>query len=506
MAVNSKRIIKNTGWLYLRMILILIVSLYTSRVILNALGVVDFGIYNVVGGVVGLLGFLKSSLSGATSRFLAFELGRKDDIRLKQTFEASFLVHVALSFLVVFLLETVGLWFVQNKLEIPQERHSVALIVYHFSVLASVLNIMQVPYNSCVIAREKMDFFAMIGVIDAGLKLAIAYCINQDTYDKLSFYGSLVAIESFVILILYYIYCKRQFKECTISLSVGKNVVKPLLSFTGWDLYGNLSVVVRSQGLNILQNTFFGPVVNASTGIANQVMAGIMGFADNFLTAVKPQIIKLYAERQIKSLISLVNASSKLSFLLLLLISAPLMTETEYILKLWLVQVPAWAVAFCQLSIINNWVSIIFRPIVYAIHATGNAKRISLINGTIYILVLPLSYVFLKYGASPEVPFILNIVLLFIGHALFSMLTLKHYIREYPILSFFRTAVIPSVIISVASFIPSYFIKLTLDQSFSRFVVNSICTSLIVLITGWMIMLKKDERVSAITLIRSKLH
>lgn len=506
MPLNSKSIARNTFWLYVRMIFILLVGLYTSRVILRTLGVTDYGIYDVVGGVVALLGFLKNSLSGATSRFLAFELGRCDYQRLKKTFEASLTVHAALSIIVVIILETAGYWFVGNKLEIPPERLDSALIVFHFSVCASVINIMQVPFNACVIARERMDFFALIGIIDAILKLSIAYLITISVFDKLSFYGFLVSVEAFVILLGYIIYCKHEFPECSLSIKIETKVIKPILNFSFWDLYGNLSVVVRSQGLSILQNVFFGPIVNASTAISNQVMSGIMGFADNFLTAIKPQVFKQYAQQNIKSFLGLINTSSKLSFALLLLVSAPLIAETNYVMNIWLVEVPMWAVVFCQLSIVNNWVSIIFRPIVFAIHATGYAKRISLINGTIYIMVLPLSYVFLRFGASPVVPFIINIALLIIGHVFFSLSTLRKYVPQFSVSAFIARIVLPSLCLAILSLIPSYFIKWFMDESFIRFIINSFSTVFFVVLCCWLVMFDSEEKIFVKAFINKKLN
>lgn len=504
-AFNSKRIASNTAWLYLRMILILLVSLYTSRVILNALGVVDYGIYDVVGGVVALLGFLKSSLSGATSRFLAFEIGKKNNLRLKQTFEASIILHIALSVVVIILLETVGLWFVQNKLDIPSDRLEVAVFVFHFSVLASVINIMQVPFNAAVIAREKMDFFAIIGIIDAVLKLLIAYCINQSYHDKLAIYAFLVASEALIILIGYFIYCKRRFDECSFSFRIDKGIIKGMVTFSSWDLYGNMSVVVRSQGLSVLQNTFFGPIVNAATGISNQVMNGIMGFADNFLTAVKPQIIKLYAEYQIRSFLKLIITSSKFSFTLLLLISAPIFSETYYIMQLWLTQVPEWAVVFCQLSIINNWISIIFRPVIFGIHATGNAKRISLINGTIYISVLPISYIFLKNGSGPVVPFIINILLLLIGHTFFSLPTLHKYVRDFSPFLFIKSSFLPSFLVAIISLIPSFIVNNYMSPSFLRFIINFILTMNFVCLSSWVLIINSEEKKNISNFINNRM-
>ena len=492
--MDSKRIVRNTSWLYLRMLFILLVSLYTSRIVLGSLGVVDFGIYNVVGGVVLLLGFLKSTLSGATSRYLSYEIGRGDQIRISKTFVSSLVIHLLLSLVAIAILESAGLWFVCNKLQIPINRLNVAIIVYHISVFTSVANMMHVPFNALVISYERMNFFAIVGIVDSVVKLIIAYLLSYSSYDRLLFYSTLLLIESLFVLGAYVIYCKKSFATCSLKLKWYPEIVKPLFSFSGWDLYGNFSVVVRSHGLNILQNMFFGPIVNAATAISNQVMAGVMGFADNFLTAVKPQIIKTYAQKRIDDFNAMILLSSKYSFILLMVVSSPVVVETEYVLSVWLVNVPQWATEFVRLSIINNWISIIFRPVIFGVHATGNAKRISLINGTIYILVLPLSYLALRLGASPIMPFIINIILLLFGHTLFSMYTIKHYVPQFNIKVFLRNTILKAFFLSLIIFIPSLFINEYFQMSLYRFLLNTLFVILFSISASWIIIMNVNER------------
>jgi O-antigen/teichoic acid export membrane protein len=456
------------------MFITLAVGLYTSRVVLSVLGVTDFGIYNVVGGVVTLLAFLNSSLSGATSRFLTFEIGKGDQIQLNKTFTTALTIHVGLAVIMLVILETLGLWFVSTKLTIPAERLETALVVYHFSVATCLLGIIQLPFTADLLSHEYMGPYAYICIFDVFIKLLFVILLQYINYDKLMLYGLLMMIVTLLSTTLFIIYTRANFEEVKLRLKVFRDIFKPILTFSGWDLYGNFSVVIRSQGLNILQNVFFGPVINAATGISNQVMTAIMGFAENFMVAVKPQIVKYYAASDIDSFCNLINNSSKYCSLLLFYISLPVMMETDFILGLWLKEVPDYAPVFCQLAIVNNWVSIMFRPIVFGIHATGNAKRISIINGTIYIIVLPLSYILLMMGGSPIVPFVLNIVLLFIGHSLFSLRTLKIYVPEFSIYSFFRMSSIKFLHICVFSSIIPILIHITMDSGWQRFAINMI--------------------------------
>lgn len=502
---NNKRIAKNTAFLYARMLLMLFISFFTSRVILQSLGVVDYGIYNVVGGIVAMFSFFNATLSGATNRFLSFELGIGNSERLKKTFSSALTIHILLGIFVVLLLETVGLWFVYNKLNVPIERLNAAIIVYHISAFTCLLNIVQVPYNASITSHEKMSAFAYISIWDAVVKLMVAYAIYSFGGDRLVLYAVLFMLATIITNAIYLLYCRKNFVECHFKLSFDRTIALPMLKFSGWDLYGNLSVMVRSQGLNVLQNLFFGPIVNAATAVANTVLGAIMGFTDNFLAAVRPQIIKQYAAKQYDSFQRLVLNSSKYSFFLLLTTTLPILIETEFAMNIWLKKVPDYAVIFCQLSIINNWVSILYRSIVISITATGDVKRISIINGTTYLAVLPASYIMLKMGFGPTIPFILNIIFLLIGHTIFSMMTIKKLIPFFDVMMFFKDVLFKSAIVaSICSVVP-ILLHDVLPIGFMRFIIvciSSVMWSCIVLYT---IGIGQGERQKVNNIIKYKL-
>lgn len=469
---NNKRIAKNTAFLYMRMLIILFISFFTSRVILQSLGVVDYGIYNVVGGVVAMFSFFNAALSGATGRFLSYEIGVGNKEKLRKTFQTALTIHILIGLLIVVLIETIGLWYVKNKLNVPIDRLDSAVIVFHISALTCFLNIIQVPFNASITSHEKMSAFAYISILDALMKLSIAYLLYMFCGDRLILYAILLMSSIIIVNFIYIVYCKKKFKECSFSFQIDKSIMLPMLKFSGWDLYGNLSVMVRSQGLNILQNYFFGPIVNASTAVANTVLNAIMGFTDNFLIAVRPQIVKQYATQQYESFQKLVFNSSRYSYFLLLLTTLPLLIEAQYVMELWLKEVPQYAVVFCQLSIINNWISILFRSVVISVNATGQVKQISLINGTIYILVLPISYIMLKQGYGPTLPFILNIIFLFIGHTFFTMfIVVKRIMPFFKIGSFFKGVLFKCLIVTLMSIPIPILFHILMSDGFFRFII-----------------------------------
>ncbi len=414
-SANNRRIAKNTLALYLRMALSMCVSLYTSRVVLETLGVTDFGIYNIVGGVVGLLGFLNASLSGATSRFLTFELGRGNDEALRRVFSGALLIHFFIACIVLVFAETVGIRLLETTLVIPPERLPAARIVLQFSIFSAMVSITQVPYTASILAHERMSVYACVSVVEVFLRLGIVFLLTLLPFDKLSLYALLTFSVSTGTALFYRFFCRRNFQECRFRRGFRAGTLLPLLSFSAWDLFGNLSVVARTQGVNVLQNLFFGPAVNAAAGVAGQVQGAVSGFAENFLNAVRPQIVKYYACGEIAEMQTLICRSGKFSFFLMFFISLPLILECEFVLNLWLKNVPDYAVAFVQLTLVNQLVSIAFRTMMFSIHATGRIRAMSLINGATYLLVLPLSWILLRNGFSPITPFVLNIALLTIG-------------------------------------------------------------------------------------------
>ena len=409
---NDKRIAKNTVMLYIRMLLIMAVTLYTSRVVLEVLGVEDFGIYNVVGGVVTMLGFINNSLSGATSRFITFELGRGNEGDLKKVFRCAVSVHYLLALLILFLGETIGLWFVLEKMVIPSERMTAALWVYQCSIVTIIVSVISAPYNALIIAHERMSAFAYISIVEAIAKLLIVFLLMQIHYDKLIIYALLLVVIQISIRFLYTIYCNRYFPESSVRYLWDKNLSRKIFAYAGWTMNGNLAVVGYTQGLNILLNLFFGPTVNAARGIAVQVQTAVRQFFISFQMAVRPQIIKSYASGNWEYMHKLVIESSKYSFYLMLLVTTPVFVNTEYLLDLWLRIVPEHTVAFTRLMLLVCMNYALSNPTMIAIHATGNLKRFQIIEGSLLLTVVPISYVLLKYmHISAESVFVVYLVI-----------------------------------------------------------------------------------------------
>ena len=349
---NSKRIVKNTLLLYFRMLLTMVVGLYTSRVILRTLGVEDYGIYNVVGGVVAMFSVLSGSLSAAISRFITFELGRNDIEKLKRVFSSAVTIQIGLSLIIVLLAETVGLWFLNNKMVIPESRLVAANWVYQFSIFTFAINLISVPYNAAIIAHEKMSAFAYISILEVIGKLIVAFTIAIAPIDKLVYYGLLIMLIAVIIRMVYGHYCKRHFVECTYRFVIDKSLLQQMFGFAGWNFIGASSAVLRDQGGNVVINLFCGPTVNAAQGIAMQVSNAIQGFVSNFMTALKPQITKSYAVGDHSYMRSLIFQGARLSFYILLILSLPVIINAQYILSLWLGTIPEHTVTFVQLVLI----------------------------------------------------------------------------------------------------------------------------------------------------------
>lgn len=407
---NNKRIIKNTLLLYARMLLLMIISLYTSRVVLNTLGVEDYGIYNVVSGFISMMGFLAGSLGAASSRFITYDLGVGNMYVMKKTFGNIVTIHLLLAVIIFILGETVGLWFVLNKLQIPEARMTAALFVYQFSIFSFMLTIVSVPYNATIIAHERMKAFAYITIVDAVLKLFIVYLLVVIPYDKLIIYAILFFCIQVFDRAVYGIYCYRHFEETKTKLSFNKKLFKEIFSFAVWTMNGNLAVVGYTQGINVLLNMFFGPVVNAARGIAVQVQGIVQNFCNNFHMALNPQLTKSYAQNDLGHMQQLLKVSSKFSFFLLFIISLPLMLEAPLVLKWWLGIVPEHTVNFLRLILCSSMLIALSNPLVVSVHATGKIKKFQAIEGTMLLCIVPIAYVLLKFfGIRPEYVFCVHI-------------------------------------------------------------------------------------------------
>ena len=488
---SNARIAKNTILLYVRMLISLAISLYTSRAILRILGEDDFGIYNVVGGVVVLFSFLTNAMTNSTQRFLNYNLGLNDEQKIANVFNTSMLAHFTIFGVVLILAETVGLWFVETQLNIPPERYSASIWVYHASVLATLLNIIVIPYRASLIATERMGIFASISIWEVILKLIIVLILPLFSVDHLVLYAFLLAGISLLNFVLYRGICRTKMEFTHFHLVWDKDQYIEQMSFSGWYLFGGMANVGAKQGTNILINIFFNVAVNAAVGIANQVRNAVFGFVTSFQTAFNPQIVKLYATGEHEKLLSLIYRSSKFSYYLLFIISLPIVVFCEDILSLWLVNVPNYAVVFTQLVIITSFTEALSAPLWTAIGATGRVQKYQIFVSLIILFDIPLVYIILKLGFGPTWTFIVNLIISLIAY-LYRLLYISKYIH-YNIFSYFKYVLVPCVIVTIMS-CPLPILLSELCESRLHIILSILATLFISCLTIFYIGLSKSER------------
>lgn len=446
---NNSRIAKNTMALYIRMLLMMAVGFYTSRVILQILGEDDYGIQNVVGGLVAMFAFVNGAMSTSTSRHLTYELGVGSEDKIRQVFSASLYIHVVVALLLFVLCETIGLYFLYAKMQVPADRFEAALWVYHFAALTAVLNILSVPYNAAIIAHEKMTAFAYIAILDVIVKLAIVLVLPYIAFDNLKVYAVLLFLGQVVIQFVYMMYSKSKFDEVCFIPRYNKDLFKELISFAGWNLWGNMAVVLYNHGLNLLLNVFFGPVVNAARGVAYNAQLLICKFIANFQTALNPQITKSYVANDFEYMRKLVYVSSKYSFFIMLLIAVPLLVETPYFLELWLKNYPEYSVSFLRVMIFVSLVDALSNPLMVSAQATGDIKKYQMVVGGILLAILPLSYVALKMGLSPISVFVVQFACTVVS--LFARLYMLRGMIKFSTSMYVKGVLVPVFFVSVLS-------------------------------------------------------
>lgn len=502
---NSKRIARNTLMLYFRMFLIMAVGLYTSRVILQALGVMDFGIYNVVGGVVTMFGFINSSLSGASSRFITFALGRGDMNELQKEFSSIVVIHYLIAAGILILAETVGLWFVLHKLVIPENRMYAAFWVYQSAVVSSIIMLISTPYNALIIAHEHMGAFAYISILETVSRLLIVFLLFVSPYDKLIVYAVLIVLVQIIIRMVYALYCRRHFQESKGKLILDRKRAQEIFSYAGWVLNGNLAVVGYTQGLNILLNLFFGPAVNAARGIAVQVQTACNQFFASFQTAVNPQITKSYAQNELHYMHQLVMSSSRFSFYLMLLISLPILFQTEYILHLWLGQVPDYTVNFVRIMLLVALNYTLSGPTIIAVHATGQIKRFQMIEGSLLLSVVPVCYILLKFAhISPYAVFVTYGIIEFITQIVRVCIVYPQI--NLSVKSYFTKVLWPIIrvcaIIWIIPFVLSYYNE-SAQSGFGFFCLMTFFCIMSVIMSVWLLGTNREEHTIILNRIRS---
>ncbi len=502
--VNSKSLAKNTLFLYIRMMLTMLVTLYTSRLILQYLGVEDYGIYNVVGGVVGMFGIISSSLSTSISRTLTFELGSGNIEKLKKVFSMSMNIQLFIIFIVFLLGETVAVWFLNYKMVIPENRIIAANWILQFSLITFLVNLISVPYNASLIAHEQMGVFAYIGILEVLCKLLIVFFLSISPIDKLIFYGALLLVVACFIQLIYFFYCKRHFIECTYHYTKDRDVYKELYDFATWNFIGSTSSILRSQGVNVILNLFFGPLVNAARAISMQVNNAINSFVSNFMVALTPQITKSYAQGNFDYLLQCIYKGSKFSFFLLYFFSLPVLVETNYILKLWLVNVPDTTVWFVRYILLFSLADTYSRALINANNATGDIKAYQMVIGGLNLTVLPIVYIVLKLGAPAESTVLVSVIVSLVGLFPRIYFNKKHFPITYS--DFIVNVILPTVIVGLAGFIAPYLALCILPDTFSSFVIVTLICILSATVSIALLGCTSEERNYAISFIRRKLH
>lgn len=492
-SVNNKRIAKNTLLLYVRMLFMMAVSLYTSRVVLNTLGVEDYGIYNVVGGFVTMFSVLSGSLSSSISRFITFELGKGDMQKLKQVFSTGVNVQVGMSVFVILLAEVVGIWFLNSKMNIPAERLYAANWVFQCAIGTFVLGLLSVPYNAAIIAHEKMSAFAYISVIEVVLRLIIVYMLAISPYDRLITYAILFMVVGTVIRFIYGYYCKKHFEECTYHFIYDKEMLKSMTSFAGWNLLGNGAYMLNTQGVNILMNMYFGVAINAARGVATQVDTALKQFVNNFTTAVNPQITKSFAQGELDVMHKLVCRSARFSAYLMTFIAVPIILETQTILTLWLNVVPDYTVIFLRWIIISSFVdTVLANSLVTSMFATGKIKRYQITVTLIGCLVFPLTWIAYKTGGEPQVGYILYFIIYSI--LLLVRLYLLRDMVKLPIMMYVKNVLFKVIPILTICFAVPLSITLSFSEGFVRLITVCLISSITAVISIYIVGLDNGER------------
>lgn len=469
------------------------VSLYTSRVVLATLGFKDYGIYDVIGGVVAMFGFLNGAMSGASARFLSFELGRKNYKRLSDVFSVLVVSHLGIAVCVLILCETVGMWLIMDKLTLPAGQMNVALCVFQISILSSLLSITLVPYTAILISYENMKIYAYVGVAEALLKLGVVFLLVMLPGNKLLIYSILLLAVQLFLNVFYRAYCTRNYQCCKFRFYKDRKLYSEIFGFVGGDLIGNISVIAQGQGLNILLNIFFGPVVNAARGITFQVQGAVQQFSSNFVTAMRPQIIKLYAENKIGEMMRLVERGSCFSFYLLWILILPIYLNMSYILHLWLGEYPEYTEQFLYVVLAISLVNALKSPRSMAFHATGKVKFVNMVIGTMLIMTFPFSYVALRLGGSPVSVFLISLIIIVLTEFV-SVFILKKYLT-FSVRRYLTTVHLRCLCVAVLSFVVPYWCHLKLtDMSFSVFMINILISAVSVAIVVLTIGMDKSMR------------
>lgn len=501
---RNKRIARNTIAIYLRMFISMVVSLYTSRVVLQVLGVSDYGIYVLVGGVVIMFSFLNDALGGSTSRFINYAMGLKDSQYLKKTFRTALLSHLIISLSVLILCETIGVWLLVNKLVVPEDRLFAAHIVLQFSILSMCLGILQGPYSACIIAHEKFTIYAYVEILVVVLKLAIVFALLLVNADKLIVYALLVCLVTFISVIIYVIYSARRFSEVSFIPLYQKELLYPMLSFSGWRFFGCLTDTFSAQGRNMVLNVFFGTILNAAAGLANTIQSVISGFAYNVMVPFRPQIVMCYAEKNYSRMQYLIEQAFAMSNLLFLLVGIPVFAECDYILHLWLVEVPAYTVPFVRVTLLASLICNSYGFAGTILGASGNIKLSQINIGVLNFIAIIISYLFFLYGFSPVWAYY-PVVFIYLFIFIFNFYLIKKYIPALNIRSILVNGFLKDILILICCSLALWMNCLFMESGFLRLLINTILNSLIIGIGCYYFIMTSSMRLELVNKLKSYL-
>lgn len=500
--ISSKRqVTKNAIMLYVRMFVSMIIGLYSSRVVLSTLGVSDYGVYNVVGAIVPVFAFLSNAMASSISRFITFELGKGDFGRLKKTFSSAVLIQIVIGVVIFILAELIGGWFLREKLVIPPERMNAANWIFQLSVLSILLNIIQIPYYACIIAHEKMEVYAYIEILYAVFKLITVFLLIVIGFDKLILLGIISSISLIIITLFYVIYSIRSFGECRSKIIIDKDIIRPMITFSGYDTYGNICLAVKSQGIPFVVNLFLGVVINAAVGIVYTVTNMFRSFCGNILTVFRPQVVKFYAQNDFSKMTDTINLSIRMLLMLSILLVTIFIYNSQIILQLWLVKVPPLTSLLLNIALIENLFALLTDSLRIGVNATGRIKGYSFWSGTLIILVVPVSFFVLKLHYSPQSVFIISLLsqVLCTGVSLFY---LKKEVPQYSIISFLKIlskVIFPLLVVVFVTFIIDFNFFGSLQRLFLSTLIILILYCLSVYIT-----LEKKEKQYVVRYLRKK--
>lgn len=466
----------------------MLISLYTTRALLSILGIDDYGLYNVVCGFVTLFGFLNTSMANATQRFYNFDLGKNSGENISSVYTHALIIHFLIAIVVLCLIETIGLWYLKNKMVIPYERYDVAFAIFQFAIVDLFVSILTVPYSAAVMAYEKMNFYAVVSIFDSVLKLIIVLLLPFGEYDNLFLYGILSASISIFNLLIYYIYCKRTFKTITLKNSFDKSLFFSLVSFSGWNLLGSAAHLGKSQGVNLLLNAFWGTVANAANGVASLINGAVSSLTSSFVTAIRPQMIKCYASGDMSYLMKMLYSTSKMTFFLVLILSIPIVVEMKPILDIWLgtEKYPEFTVEYCQLTALMVLFNSFANPISIIVHASGKMRNFQIVCSLVVFSIVPLSYVAAKMGCDSIFIFVLEIIVVIVTQL--TRLFMIKTIIEFSIIRYFHEVFYYTMIVCIVSFSLSFLLKQVIPPSivgiFCIIVLSIFTTAVVIYFAG----------------------